>query len=357
MKLTYYKLIMKNIYFLKILISNYGQKLISMFLFILIVSCAQVPIEEQVEEIFVEKDSIERKEIAIDLAKTENVNVIDLINKHYSANLVLTEEANKNLLYGYSKILDDNSFDNKSNIINCIKLVTEPDTISMGYQKGYPEPTPINSSKIKYIINGLSINGTKDFENCLVTSAKKHGRFAMESIIKSWQNGNNSNGLFNSIIAFDTDAIGYLCVQLEDKIKNEDLLARIGKAAVPYLKEQMGNSEQYVRFAAADALVKMITYHPEAVKSLTNALNNESLDIITNNYPFYIRLGLKGTEEILLKALDYNFSENMGVDYLNCGNPEIESRTKEIANSHGFSIIPGFGGHNGPRWGSEEVEQ
>jgi hypothetical protein len=348
---------MEKIYFLRIFKLNYGQKLISMLLMFFIVSCTTATIEEQVEEIFIEKDSIERKEIAIDLAKTENVNVIDLINKHYSENLVLTEEANKDLLLGYSKILDNNSFDNKSNVINCIKLMTEPDTISMGYQKGYPEPTPINSSKIKYIIYGLTIDGTKDFENCLVASAKKHGRFAMKSIIKTWQSGNNSNGLLNSIISFDTDAIGYLCIQLEDEIKNEDLLARIGKAAVPYLEEQMGNSEQYVRFAAADALVKMITYHPEAVKSLTNALNNESLDIITNNYPFYIRLGLKGTEEILLKALDYNFSENMGVDYLNCGNPEIESRTKEIANNHGYNIIPGFGGHNGPRWGSEEVDE
>ena len=355
MELTYYKLIMKNIYFLRILISNYGQKLISMFLFILIVSCAQVPIEEQVEEIFVEKDSIERKEISIDLAKTENVNVIALINKHYSTNLVLTEEANKNLLYGYSKILNNNSFDNKSNIMNCIKLMTEPDTISMGYQKGYPEPTPINSSKIKYIINGLSIDGTKDFENCLVASAKKHGRFAMESIIKTWQNGNNSNGLFNSIIAFDTEAIGYLCVQLEDEIKNEDLLARIGKAAVPYLEEQMGNSEQYVRFAAADALVKMITYHPEAVKSLTNALNNESLDIITNNYPFYIRLGIKGSEDILLKALDINFSQEMGVDFLNCGNSELESKTIKIADKHGYIIMPGFGESDGPKWGSDKT--
>ena len=85
---------MENIYFLRILKMNYSQKLISMLLMSFIVSCTPATIEEQVEEIFIEKDSIERKEIAIDLAKTENVNVIDLINKHYSENLVLTEEAN-----------------------------------------------------------------------------------------------------------------------------------------------------------------------------------------------------------------------------------------------------------------------
>ena len=38
------------------------------------------------------------------------------------------------------------------------------------------------------------------------------------------------------------------------------------------------------------------------------------------NYPFYIRLGQDNTEKILLKALDQNFSTEMCVDYLNCGN-------------------------------------
>ena len=348
---------MKNIYFLTIFKFNYCKKLILMLSMFFVISCTPPTIEEQVEKIFKSKGSVERKEIAIDLAKTENLKVIDLINNHYSDNLLLTEQANLDLLFGYSKILDKNSYDNKSNVINCIKSISEPDTISMGYLKGYPEPTPINSSKIKYIIYALTIDGTKDFENCLITSAKKHGRFAKERIIKAWQSGNNSNGLFNSIIAFDTEAIVYLCVQLEDEIKNEDLLARIGKAAIPYLEEQMRNSEQYVRFAAADALVKMIAYHPDALKNLTNALNDESLNIISDNYPFYIRLGLKGTEEILLKALDLNFSQQMGVDFLNCGNSEMESKTIEIANNHGYTISQKVGGNYGPKWGSEEVDK
>jgi hypothetical protein len=337
---------MKNIYFLTLLKFNYCQKfiLILSMLFV-VVSCTPPTIEEQVEKMFESKGSVERKEIAIDLAKTENLKVIGLINKHYSDNSELTEQANLDLLFGYSQILKNNDFDNKSNVIKCLKSLTEPESIKS-----------INTSKVKYIIYGLSIEGNKDYENCLIMSARKHGYEAMKSIIEAWHSGNNSKGLLNSIISFDEEAIMFLCAQLGGKIKSEDLLARIGEPAVIQLKYMMQDSEQSVRFAAADALVKMITYHPEAVKNLTNAINDESLNIISNNYPFYIRLGLNDTEEILLKALDYNFSKKMGVDFLNCGNSKIESGTKKIAYNHGYNIIPGFDGHNGPKWGSEEVD-
>ena len=244
-------------------------------------------------------------------------------------------------------MLNNNNFENSKNIYNCIKLITEPDTTNLN--------SNINNSKIKYIICALSIQGTKEFENCLIISANKHGDKAMKEIIETWENGNNSIGLWRSIIAFKEKSIIYLSNQLGKNEISEDLLARIGDPAVDYLKLKMQDPNQSVRFAAADALVKMIEYHPNALKKLTDALNEESLNVISYNYPFYIRLGIKGSEEILLKALDINFSQEMGVDFLNCGNSELESKTIKIANKHGYTIMPGFGESDGPKWGSDKT--
>ena len=85
---------------------------------------------------------------------------------------------------------------------------------------------------------------------------------------------------------------------------------------------------------------------------LKHAINKNGIKTIARNYPFYIRLGQSGSEEILLKALRYNFSTTMCVDYLNCGNKTIEDRATQIAKDNGYIVTPGFGSHSGPIWGS-----
>ena len=112
------------------------------------------------------------------------------------------------------------------------------------------------------------------------------------------------------------------------------------------------DDEQSVLFAAGDVLVRMLQYHPNAVSSLISAIDNSGLRTIAKNYPFYIRLGQINTEQILLKALNQYFSTEMCVDYLNCGNKELEDGSTSIAWKKGYRITSKFGDHSGPKWGS-----
>lgn len=130
------------------------------------------------------------------------------------------------------------------------------------------------------------------------------------------------------------------------------LLARIGDPIVAKMKKLMKNKNQSIRFSAAEVLVKMLEYYPEAVENLTSAIDSESTKIIAKNYPFFIKLGQEGTEKLLLKSLDRHLTTMMLNDYLNCGNTEIESEATSIGKKHGYIITTSPGFHSGPKWGS-----
>ena len=130
------------------------------------------------------------------------------------------------------------------------------------------------------------------------------------------------------------------------------LLARIGDPVVAKMKKLMKNKNQSIRFSAAEVLVKMLEYFPEAVKNLTSAIDSESTKIIAKNYPFFIKLGQEGTEKLLLKSLDRHLTTMMLNDYLNCGNAVIESGSTSIGEKHGYIITTSPGFHSGPKWGS-----
>lgn len=210
--------------------------------------------------------------------------------------------------------------------------------------------------KKQSILCGLkTIENDENFQSFLINSAKKFGNNMMIKLINDWYI-DQSEGLFKAIISFGNNAIPYLIKQLgENETKKvEDLLAHIGQPAVNSLMVKMKHKDQNVRFAAADALVKMSKYHPNAVRNLTNAFDNQSnqsISIIAKNYPFYIRMGLSGTEGLLIKALDNYFSYGMCIDYLNCGNGQIEEGAKIIANKNGYHVFKSPGSHYGPRWG------
>lgn len=132
----------------------------------------------------------------------------------------------------------------------------------------------------------------------------------------------------------------------------EDLLVQLGDPAVKELILKMKDRNQEIRFAAADVLVKMYKNDPNSVGQLTSAFDTQSIGAIAQNYPFYIRMGLKGTEDLLLKALDKRFTQDMCLDYINCGNYYIEAEANNIAEKHGYHVFTEMGSHYGPKWGS-----
>ena len=63
-----------------------------------------------------------------------------------------------------------------------------------------------------------------------------------------------------------------------------------------------------------------------------------------------IKLGIRGSEERLIKALDEHGDKRMAEDFLNSGSPQLYYGAKRWANHHGYSISSGMGSHRAS-WG------
>ena len=232
---------------------------------------------------------------------------------------------------------------NDSRIEECLSYITDPNSLH----------TLSNNNKLDLIIYGLDLPGTNDkFKTILYNSALKHNDTGMLKLIEHWKQDRNSETMLNAIKLFDQKVVLHLSDQIVNDDSSIELLARIGEPSISTMKRKMRSNEQSIRFAAGDVLVKMIEYHPNALTTLTSAINKNGIKTIARNYPFYVRLGQSGSEQILLKALRYNFTTTMCVDYLNCGSKTIEDGATKIAKVNGYIVTPGFGNHSGPIWGN-----
>lgn len=323
----------------------------SFFLILLLTSCGSNNIEDQVEEIVRTSEKEEINEIAYSLADSLDLKASKLlIDLHPKQTIkpdgttdfiaISTERrvrwALQGLISRFSAIKDS-----KREI--CLSYITDPNF----------DHNLSNDEKIEFILYGLNLNNTdKEFQTVLANSALKHGADAMLKLIEEWKGNKSSKELLNAINIFDQKVLNHLSTLIEEDKNAIDLLARIGEPAISMLKRMMRSKKQSVRFAAGDVLVKMIEYHPDALTSLTSAINKNGVRTIAKNYPFYIRLGQSGSEQILIKALRYNFNITMCVDYLNCGSKTIEDGATKIAKDNGYTVTSGFGSHSGPIWGS-----
>ena len=200
------------------------------------------------------------------------------------------------------------------------------------------------------LVTGLKLNNfNNQFHDFVINVAKSYGEEGLLKLINDWRYNENEN-LLNSLI--ELGAIPYMLKQLGTDENAKQFLAQAGKPAFSLLVSKMKSQSQEVRFAAADALVQMSKIHPSVVTSLTNAFDNESTSIIAINYPFYIRMGMEGTEDLLIRTLKNHFRKDMCLDYLNCGNSYIEDASRQIAAQHGYSVYSQQGNFYGPKWGS-----
>ena len=268
-------------------------------------------IEEMVEELIEEKDYSERKKIAFALADSLDNRAAELLIGSSSLPYPTSDYCRKALEDMLIRYSEKGRF-TYNEISPCISYITAIN----------PKHSISSKDKIDLIIYGLSLDTTSlDFRKALANSP-----------------------IIN-------DVISYLSDKMTDDKNAIELLARIGQPAVESIKIKMSDDDQSIRFAAGDVLVSMLKYYPDAVPSLTSAIDENGVGTIAKNYPFYIRLGQKNTEDILLKALDRHFTTDMCVDYLNCGNKKLEDGAESIALKKGYMVTPGFS-HSGPQWGS-----
>jgi hypothetical protein len=322
-------------------IKTYKKAIYFLALVFILSSCGSKTIDQQVEEILTSEEVEERKEISYAIADSLNNRAAELLFPLYSNPVAI--EAIENMLKRYSEILS-NDAGKSEKVVSCINYITEPYTDSIADH---------NDLRVKFLTYALQIPDlNKSYEEALINSAKKHGGDAMLKIMDAWYENQNSTSLLNAVKGFENKAVTYLLDRIDTDTLAVDLLARFGKPIVNTMISKMKDDNQAVRFAAGDVLVRMLKYDPAAVDMLTSVIDAGGIKSIAKNYPFYIRLGQEGTEQLLLKALSAYFKTEMCLDYLNCGNSAVESGAIRIAEGHGYSVTQEFGNFNGPQWGS-----
>jgi hypothetical protein len=308
---------------------------------ILFTACGPKTIDQQVENIMKSENVEERHTISYALADSLSIRPAELFMGLHSNPLAV--EALQNMLTRYSELIV-NQPNETHKALDCVRYITEPSAQSQD---------DINQLKIDLIIHALQMDNLNiKYEYTLIKTANQHGNIAMLKAIDAWYEKKRSSSLLNAIKSFDNDAIAVLVNRIEKDTVAVDLLARFGQPVVNTMIAKMKDKDQNIRFAAGDVLVQMQKYDPDAINILTSAIDEGGTSIIAKNYPFYIRLGQFGTEKLLLKALDTYFNQQMCVDYLNCGNKDLESGATDIAAKHGYWVMPSFGSHGGPKWGS-----
>ena len=107
------------------------------------------------------------------------------------------------------------------------------------------------------------------------------------------------------------------------------------------------DSDCCVRRFAAMALAEI--GDPKVAEFLNNAMEKRDLEIISGAYPYYIRQGKPGTEEVLVQALrKFCYSKKMVFDLSCCDNEKLKQAAVGIAKDHKYTIPPDW---SGPRWG------
>jgi len=145
----------------------------------------------------------------------------------------------------------------------------------------------------------------------------------------------------------DKRAVKPLIASLEDKKSGARATAAVAlgwikdERACPPLFAALKDEEKSVRWSAAWALSEI--GGAVAGRGLAAALKRKNLDAITAAYPYYIRTGMKDSEEMLIQALDERGDKGMADDFAHCGNSLLEEAGRKWITEHGYSMEPAPG--------------
>jgi hypothetical protein len=128
----------------------------------------------------------------------------------------------------------------------------------------------------------------------------------------------------------------------------EDALVNIGRPSVERLIAMLKDNEWRIRRRAARTLGAV--KDPRAAEILLNAFKNRNLEVVTGAYRFFIRRGEAGSEPMLIEALNGAWDRTMGIDFQNCGNPQLEQAASDWAKRRGYTLTLAAG-QTVPKWG------
>lgn len=209
-----------------------------------------------------------------------------------------------------------------------------------------------SNASIVALVRGLTPDQPDPVRSAIGDALINLGPAAVQPLITEKSKNSSLKGVEEILARIGEPAMQPLLVELSRSGEwVSDALARIGEPAVKPLMAEMGSDDRNTRFAAAAALVKMSSYNPHVIQPLISVLENQDLRGVAESYPFFIKLGRAGTEDILISALNRYGNGKMCVDYLNCGNTTLDEAARDWASRHGYQVYTAPGYHGGPKWG------
>jgi len=114
---------------------------------------------------------------------------------------------------------------------------------------------------------------------------------------------------------------------------------------------RLKDRDKEVRKAAARVLECF--NNTKASEALRAALNEKNLEIISYSYAYFIRIGVEGTEELLISALDKHGNKDMAIGFLNSGNFKLIDKGREWLDKNNYEVYstPVPSGSEGLKWG------
>jgi HEAT repeat protein len=326
-------------------------------------ACQPMTIERQVEKLMKTDDSEKRTEIAYALADSLQIRCVELVagfkQDDYSKEYIVIK-ALEDMLFRYKQIANEPNEAAKA--YECVSYIPLEEAVEYLGLKSVSSNEPnmafnlikamSNDKKETALITGINVdNANEEMQDLLIAELKNmYGEEAMQKFISLWADNMESECLKKAVASYGNQAINYLIRDIEN-YSSQELLARLGKSALAPLQKKMKSSDENEWTAAANTIVKMGKYHPEITSFLYNAVGNSDLSIVAKNYRFYIKAGIRGSEKVMIRALDNYFSKDMCLDYINCGYGYLEELASDVANSHGYQVYSSEGKHYGPRWG------
>jgi len=152
----------------------------------------------------------------------------------------------------------------------------------------------------------------------------------------------------------DARAVDSLITTLKDEdylyVRQETVKA-LGKMkdgrAVQTLINALNDEYPDVREEAVKALIEIGI---PAIEPLNHAIKGNNLRVVADAHYFFICIGEPDTETVLVEALQKYGTKRMAIDFIDCGNIQLEEAAYKWAESHGYKIKESIDVSKGPKW-------
>jgi HEAT repeat protein len=103
-------------------------------------------------------------------------------------------------------------------------------------------------------------------------------------------------------------------------------ISKMGEPAIAPMVKFSEDSRWQIKLIAGQALANL--NYPEARKALDEAYKREDLAVIAGASEYFARMGIPGSEAVIIRAMDEYSSYNLSEAFVKCGNKYLEKAVK-----------------------------